>query len=459
MCRIGVKKKQDITIHHLLTHTAGIKDTVGDDYLFETTEEVLNRINYQPLLSKSGTKYHYANDGFTLLTMVLEKVTGKEYEEYLNQHIFAPLGMKETGYNLPKWNSSKISHGYVNFHNFGHSLEKCYPTWALKGTGGMLSTLEDMFRWHKALVDYEILDKKTTELMYIPYLNNYGCGWEVDESNGQLIVSHNGASYYGTSACFYRNLITEQTIILFTNQSFNHFALVKPIMHHVKEILELESLGSDGIVKKMSNIPNLSLEHLPKTLKGKTIKYSLNGTSAKINWGSHFGLLELSDDVLRFLVNKQVNENIDNSIAIAHELVEQSDTILRLMLNNPEIIEQRKTILGRTIQEYVEKNGEINRIAVYGASPSVIMKSTVEIRVELKNTVTESDALYMYFFWEEEGKLKYVGFANGLKDVETLLIKPMKLDDWNNRQECVSLSLNSHHFQHFAIQGNELISL
>lgn len=451
------KEKQGITIHHLLTHTAGMKDTVGDDYQFESTEEVLNRINNQPLISKPGMNYRYANDGYTLLTMVLEKVTGQEYEEYMHQHIFSPLGMKETGYIKPKWDHSKISHGYVNFSHFGHSLEKCYPTWALKGTGGMLSTLEDMFRWHKALVNDEILDKKTTNLMYTPYLNHYGCGWEVDESHGQLIVSHDGASYYGTSACFYRNLSTKQTIILFTNQSFHHFALIKPLMHHVKEILEQESLDNDCDIKR--NSPNLSLDQLPQTLKGKTIEYRLNGKSAKIIWGSHFGLLELNDDVLRSLVNKQVNEYINHSIKIAHELVEQNDTTLMFMLNHSEIMEQRKTILRRTIQEYVEKTGEINRISAYGASPSMIMKQTCEIRVELKHTGTESNALYMYFFWDEEGKLTFVGFANGPKDIETMLIKPLKLDDGKNQQEYVSLSLKSHHFKYFAIQLNRLISL
>jgi CubicO group peptidase (beta-lactamase class C family) len=93
--------QRDITVHQLLTHTAGLVDTLGGDYDALTRSHVLRAGFVPKLVSPPGTEYHYSNLGYSILAAIIEEASGMGYEEFLAEELFAPAGMTQTGYVLP----------------------------------------------------------------------------------------------------------------------------------------------------------------------------------------------------------------------------------------------------------------------------------------------------------------------------------------------------------------------
>ena len=102
--------KEDIQLKHLLTHTSGIVDPPLGDYEPIGRDDLVKVVFAAPLAAPVGAKYQYSNTGFSLLAAVIEKVSGRPYEEFMRNELFLPAGMKETGYLLPQWDTSRIAH-------------------------------------------------------------------------------------------------------------------------------------------------------------------------------------------------------------------------------------------------------------------------------------------------------------------------------------------------------------
>lgn len=225
--------KKDITIHQLLTHSSGLIDWIGDDYDAISTEDFLKQSFTSDLLQAPGKKYHYSNVGYSLLALIIEKVSGQSYEGFLSEQLFIPAGMKLTGYSLPQWDSKTIATGYHNNKPMGKPNEQNWdgaqPYLHLKGNGGILSTVSDMYKWHQALLNNEILDASAKKKYYHPHIKEdesgssfYGYGWAIFPTprNTQLITHNGGNGIF--FADFLRYLTEDITIILLSNKSSNH---------------------------------------------------------------------------------------------------------------------------------------------------------------------------------------------------------------------------------------------
>lgn len=221
--------KKFITLHHLLTHSAGFPGAIGDDYEVISTEQFTDKAFASPLGFTPGSAYNYSNVGYTLLAMIIEKVSGTSYENYLNKHLFQPAGMQTTGYLLPKWNGQLITTGYQHDKRWAKPTEKWTSgniSWNLKGNGGILSTVEDMHKWHQALLSEDILSAAAKEKFYQPYVregqgasSSYAYGWAVYPTpRNTHLITHNGGNGI-FFADFLRYLEEEVTIILMCNQS------------------------------------------------------------------------------------------------------------------------------------------------------------------------------------------------------------------------------------------------
>ncbi|HET9298331.1 MAG TPA: serine hydrolase domain-containing protein, partial [Candidatus Polarisedimenticolaceae bacterium] len=116
--------KRAITLHQLLTHTAGLDSDFAGDYDAVDRDAYVGRILASKLRSTPGTTHHYANSGYSLLAAVVEKAAGMPYETYLREKLFLPAGMKETGYKQPAWPSSRVAVGYRGKERWGTILEK-----------------------------------------------------------------------------------------------------------------------------------------------------------------------------------------------------------------------------------------------------------------------------------------------------------------------------------------------
>ena len=104
--------KTDITLHQLLTHSAGFIHALGDDYERLTRDEVIKRALASKQRYVPGAKHEYSNVGYSLLGVIIEMVTGGSYERFLHDNLFKPAGMTKTGYVIPKWKRENLAVGY-----------------------------------------------------------------------------------------------------------------------------------------------------------------------------------------------------------------------------------------------------------------------------------------------------------------------------------------------------------
>lgn len=198
--------KKEITLHHLLTHTAGFEGALGDDYDPISREEFIKLAMGSKLLFKPGERYEYSNVGFSLLGIIVELVSGKNYEDFLYEALFKPAGMERTGYVRPGFLKSELAVGYREGKRWGTALDRPWrpegPGWHLRANGGILSTVGDMHRWYLALKKDAILSSSAKEKYFAPQVKEfeegpsyYGYGWVVQPTRrGTTLIWHNGGN-------------------------------------------------------------------------------------------------------------------------------------------------------------------------------------------------------------------------------------------------------------------------
>ncbi len=234
--------KSGITLHHLLTHTSGLASYTGGDYEPADREQLLETLLEAPLQFSPGSDYAYSNAGYSLLAALVEIVSGQPYEQFLYEHLLAPAGLEQTGYRRPDWDGRRIASWYRGAVDNGHALEKHYPSWNVLGNGEMLSTLDDLLHWDRALRDGRVLGKETQARMYTPAMQEYGYGWRIGSTGYGTLIEHNGASDLGSSALFRRYLDAGLVVVLFCNRSYGGLPMVQPLQDVVEQLLDGERL-------------------------------------------------------------------------------------------------------------------------------------------------------------------------------------------------------------------------
>ena len=223
--------KSTITIHDLLRHQSGLQSNLGGDYDSISETDFLDTLMKFPLRFKTGTNFSYSNIGYSLLAIIIEKVSGQTYEQYLYENLWKPAGMETTGYSRPKFDNDLVAIGYGKNNNvWGKPTSKNWngnePYLNLKGNGGILSTTEDLYKWNEALMTDNILSKEAKQKLYHPKLrpneeNNsyYAYGWDLHKTaRNTSQVWHNGTNniFY---ADFMRFIDEKTTLIFMSNKS------------------------------------------------------------------------------------------------------------------------------------------------------------------------------------------------------------------------------------------------
>lgn len=154
--------KQGITILQLMNHRAGFPLGLGSDYDAQSRQSVIDAAMKFKLLFPPGSRQSYSNTGYALLAAIIERLSGKTYDEYVRDNILTPLGLTHTGFLLPHFDERRLAHGYGgNGEDAGTMLSRPHaadgPYWNLRGNGGMLSTLSDMHVFYEALFDSDRL--------------------------------------------------------------------------------------------------------------------------------------------------------------------------------------------------------------------------------------------------------------------------------------------------------------
>jgi D-alanyl-D-alanine carboxypeptidase len=193
-----------VTVENLLSHTSGIVNSVmlpgfGPKEIEDPSpEELFNCVNGEPLLFEPGTDASYNDYAFTLVALIIEKVSGSSYEEYLQQHIFGPLGMTNTA---PGTRERAISRMVPNYSPAGDTTFRPaeYASWRWNlGMGDLVTNADDMLKWDEALYTEKLVSQDLLKKAWTPFMfadgrkTNYGYGWMLSEYQGMQLVWHSG---------------------------------------------------------------------------------------------------------------------------------------------------------------------------------------------------------------------------------------------------------------------------
>ncbi|GLR19521.1 serine hydrolase domain-containing protein [Portibacter lacus] len=183
---------EQISIHHLLTHSSGIPNNFEstkrkafrpDNY---SSRELVDEFSSLPLEFEPGSKFSYCNAGYNLLGHIVEEITGMRYEEALQKVIFDPLEMKNTGFDKHRAQIKNRASGY--FESFKTYYNSNYIDMStVYAAGAMYSTVEDLFRWDQALYSDKILPKNYLDSIFMKHIEDpgyggyYGYGWSIKD--------------------------------------------------------------------------------------------------------------------------------------------------------------------------------------------------------------------------------------------------------------------------------------
>ncbi len=227
--------KKDITIEQLLTHSSGFVDAIGDDYDEISKEMYLTQSFDTQLLFSPGERYEYSNVGFSILGIIIETVSNKSYEKFLNEQVFLPSKMKTTGYLIPDYSVEIVANGYddlgllgVPMANLGKPNEQPWdndgPYWNLKGNGGLLMSANDITQFYKSIKE-NLIEETSKQTMYNKYVREddtsilyRGLGWGILDTNRGLTATHNGGN--GIFFANFAYLIEEDLFIFLASNAY-----------------------------------------------------------------------------------------------------------------------------------------------------------------------------------------------------------------------------------------------
>lgn len=221
---LAPKSWKDITVRHLLTHTAGTTD-YPDDFDFRrdyTEDELVKRAGVIPLEFKPGEKHRYSNLGYAMLGVVIGKVAGKFYGDFLEDRIFKPLRMDTAGIISEADIIPNRAAGYRLVKGELKNQEWVSPTINTTADGSLYITVLDMAKWDAALYTDKLLKRSSFDQMWTPSKLNdgkshpYGFGWALAEVRGHRLIVHGGA-WQGFKSFIARYVDDKLTIIVFAN--------------------------------------------------------------------------------------------------------------------------------------------------------------------------------------------------------------------------------------------------
>lgn len=224
----------NVTIKHLLSHMSGVPDYIKldsrlypQDVKYYNNQDAYNAIvsARAPLSFTPGTKFKYNNSNYALLALLVEKISGETFQDYVETRIFLPLGMKNSYIAQPDQIWSKENRTFGLYNN-----NQIYPNDRYDGVfgdKGAYSTIEDMFKFDRALYPDVLLSKHTLDLAFtnnvfdVNKKKQYGLGFRLrEDNNNQKIIFHNGW-WHGYRTAFHRREQDNSCVIILSNRLNN----------------------------------------------------------------------------------------------------------------------------------------------------------------------------------------------------------------------------------------------
>lgn len=228
-----------ITIHRLLVHTSGIPDfTALPDYRSTRAtpsppEQTITRFKDLPLDFPPDLGWRYSNSGYVLLGYIIEQVSGQSYEAFLQEYIFDPLNLSNTGYDH---NANGLAVGYNDKYS---NLPADFIDMSIPfAAGALYSTVEDLYAWDQALYTDQLISQDELEQMFYPQAvipngdevwATYGYGWFIGTEYGRTIIFHAGG-IEGFSTIIARYPEDQVTFIVLSNQALQNVDFIRGIL-------------------------------------------------------------------------------------------------------------------------------------------------------------------------------------------------------------------------------------
>ena len=176
------KGADEITIQNLLDHTSGLHDFSHDIPEDDSTllshpmprETVLETFINEPLEFKPGTQYRYCNSDYFLLGMIIEKLTGVTWGQYLRKTIFEPLDMRHSGIDLINLKDTAKATGYRFLDASRQQPAVKWDSTLTYSAGAIYTTTSDLYKWARAISKRQILNRSSWDAAFTPHLEHYG---------------------------------------------------------------------------------------------------------------------------------------------------------------------------------------------------------------------------------------------------------------------------------------------
>ncbi len=188
-----------VRIENLLSHTSGYFNYTNlKNFMMNEVAKPIDQKGMFALFADSalgfepGTKFSYSNSGYVILGYIIEKVTGKKYEQVVRKQIFTPLQMSHSGFDFTHLADADKAVGYNAFPGSNTTRSPIVDSTVSFSAGAIYSTVGDIYKWNQALSSEKILKKKSLQNAFTPRLNKYGFGWGIDTIDGRRMISHNG---------------------------------------------------------------------------------------------------------------------------------------------------------------------------------------------------------------------------------------------------------------------------
>tara|TARA_E500000318_G_scaffold104978_1_gene111436 strand:- start:559 stop:1698 length:1140 start_codon:yes stop_codon:yes gene_type:complete len=248
----NITVRDSVTAFQLLTHTSGLNNFLVDDFKdmgklnLKALKDYLPLFASKPLLFSPGSKYSYSAAGYVVLGLLIEKLSGENYHQYMEGHVFERAGMKRTiAIPIDSIVKNKAS-GYTSYFGESDYFSKndSYVGYA-NPAGFYYSTVNDLYMFFDALKDHLLISEPITKKMMSPlvkgYYTNYGLGVSVDNRWEQTIVGHTGG-WYGVQCELMYFEKDQITAVILSNIDTAEGKGMNKISNYIKHILAKKQL-------------------------------------------------------------------------------------------------------------------------------------------------------------------------------------------------------------------------
>jgi CubicO group peptidase (beta-lactamase class C family) len=275
---------QPIRVKNLLSHTSGLSEYESDERtgpkgpfylrLDFTEDELLERAEAMPIEFAPGEKWAYRNTNYLLLGIMIHKVTGKFYADYLAERIFKPLGMTSTRLISDADIIPNRSSGYELQGDKLQNQSWVSPTFNSTADGALYFNVLDLAKWDEALYGTKLLKQSSLDRIWTvfplndgkPNPGHYGFGWEITTMNGHKLIEHGGA-WQGFTCNISRYVEDRLTVVVLTNLDAGH-ARPDRIAHTIAGLLNPALAPAPAKERKQAKVD-------PKIFDGYVGRYAL----------------------------------------------------------------------------------------------------------------------------------------------------------------------------------------